>query len=157
MEIWLSWMFPLAGALIFIGILRGVFSKRLKPGWKTSVVQVTGLLFSIPFALLTFFSLLAIGCESNGPLLGSPDHLHVARVQTLDGGALGGSASVAVRHSWYPNWRYAYKGDGQKQRDGSFDPEVKWVDNSHLLILYPGRGVCLDNVGDVFVTCEQRK
>ena len=40
------------------------------------------------------------------------------------------------------------------------EPEVEWIDNSHLLIRYPSDGdamTCSDNVGDIVVKCEVEK
>jgi hypothetical protein len=160
MERWLGWLYLAIVVAVAILILRLTLSNKLKRGWARSLLQLTGALLSIPFALLTCISLLMIGCSFESPLAGSPDHRHVARVQVLDGGALGGSASVAVRHSWSPVWTNAYMGDGMKLRDGSFEPELKWVDNSNLLILYPNgyaSSFCREQVGEVLIKCQVKK
>ena len=158
MELWLQWIYPAIGILVTIGILRSTFRKRLDSGWRRVLLRITGVVFSIPFALVTLVFLFMIGCDFNGPLVGSPDRQHVARVQITDAGALGGSASVAVRRSWYPIWTNAYMGLGLHGRDGTLEPKVKWIDNSHLLITFPAGGEdpisCHQNVGDVQVKCE---
>jgi hypothetical protein len=160
MELWLPWAFPVVCILIVIGILRATFSKRFRSGWRRLLLRTSGALLSVPITFLALFTLLMAGCNSNSPLVGSPDCRHVARVQVSAalGAVVQPLASVAIRPSWHPAWKNAYVGFGSRRQDGTFEPKVKWMDNSHLLITYPGGGEdpasCRKNVGDVLVKCE---
>jgi hypothetical protein len=160
MELWPQWVYPVISILAIIGILGGTFTKRLKVGWRRLLLRVAGVIFSIPFALFTLVSVFMIGCQFDGPLIGSPDRRHVARVQVSAplGAVVQPLASVAVRRSWHPTSKNAYIGFGYKRQDGTFEPKVKWIDNSHLLITFPDGSEdpisCHQTVGDVLVKCE---
>ena len=160
MELWLPWAIPLVSILVAIGALRVGFCMKIGTRWLRYLLRMSAGLLSLFLAFVTLFSLLMICFESNGPLVGSVDHRHVARVQVSEalGAIIQPVASVAVRHSWSPVWTNAYVGLGYPRQDGTFEPKIRWIDNSHLLITFPDGGEhpvpCVKAVGDILVTCE---
>jgi hypothetical protein len=63
-----------------------------------------------------------------------------------------------LRRSWSPWWRQAYYGEAEADALGIKEPQVYWIDNSHLTIDYPTRGGlradCAAKLGDIVVTCH---
>jgi hypothetical protein len=161
MEPWLPWIIPLVGVSVVAGILGGAFSKKFEQSRFRWVLRISGIVLSGPIALVSLLALLMIGCESHGPLVGSPDHRHVARVLVADalGAVVQPVASVKVRRSWIPAWTDAYVGFGYPgNATTTMEPRVKWLDNLHLLIAYPTGGeqpaFCRERAGQVIVKCE---
>jgi hypothetical protein len=160
MELWEPWLRPVGAIIVLIIILRSAFFGRNKDRRPHFAIRALSIFVSVPVAVLAVLSLLMIGCESYGPLIGSPDGHHVARVQVSDalGAVVQPVASVAVRHSWIPIWRNAYVGFGFPGSSETMEPKVKWLDDSHLLITYPAGGedptICRESVGQIVVRCE---
>ncbi len=164
MELWWPWGLPILGFLVVTGAVRTTWRRKYGRGAKRTLFRRVGAVCSVPIALgsLLITSLL-IGCEEHGPLIGSPDRRHVARILVSDalGSVVQPVASVAVRRSWYPNGRDAYIGLGYKNTKGEMRPYVRWLDNSHLLIVFPEGAedpiTCKEHVSDIFVKCEVEK
>jgi hypothetical protein len=122
------------------------------------------VLFSLPFAGFSLFSLLMIGCErQHSPLIGSPDRHYVARVRVSGGSAIDHPyGEVVLRRSWHPTWKVAYFGVGYYGQEGNLKPQVRWQGNSHLLIAFPSTEedrfvICPGQIGDIVVKCEAEK
>jgi hypothetical protein len=120
-----------------------------------SSVLVCGLLF---VCLLFMFEL---GCSKHPPSIYSPDGSRLAVLSYILQGALGDDyATVSVRSRWVPWAQPVYHGVGawDFKQNRPADPEVRWVDRSHLLIrsLFLRREytACLDRIGDIHVICE---
>jgi hypothetical protein len=122
-----------------------------------------GMLLS--FLFLALFTVGTYACEARSPSAYSPDGKHVAVLTWGLQGALGFDlADVRVRHRWSPIAKVAYFGPGDSENGG--DPQVRWLDNQHLLIRYhdygygPGTGYeqsCVSHVLDIDVKCEKEQ
>jgi hypothetical protein len=123
------------------------------------VTASAGMLCSSLLLALLIFDLYS--CTGRVPAIYSPDGKHVAIVTYGLQGALGlDIAAVSVRSRWSPHARSVYTGAGDwgapfGRRN---DPEVRWIDNDHLMIRYRdyGRGYqqdCQQRVGDIQITC----
>lgn len=164
MELWEPWLIPVGATFVVIAIVRFAFFRNYKsPGFRFGL-RILSVLLSVPIAILAGLGFLMIGCQSHGPLVGSPDGRHVARVQVSDalGAVVEPVASVAVRHRWTPGWTNAYVGFGYPGSAKSImEPQVKWLDDSHLLIPYPAGGTdptfCRESAGEIAVRCEIEK
>jgi hypothetical protein len=70
-------------------------------------------------------------------------------------------STVIVRRSLSPIWSNAYFGLGYFGNGGPIEPEVKWIDNTHLLISHPediGYPLrCAAKVGEIVITCQANK
>jgi hypothetical protein len=114
--------------------------------------------------VLLFLLLGEVACTKYTRPSYSPDGKHVATISYVLQGALGADyAIVLVRHSWYPFADHAYDGIGswdfKHEKPGS--PEVRWLDDSRLLIRYfddrtdtEGRAICRNQVGKIRILCE---
>jgi hypothetical protein len=160
MELWEPWLTPVGAIIVLIVIVRFAFFGSNKDRRPHFVIRTLSILVSVPVVVLAVLSLLMIGCESHGPLIGSPDGRHVARVQVSAalGAVVQPVASVVVRRSWTPAWRNAYVGFGFPGSSETMEPQVKWLDDLHLLITYPAGGedptFCRESVGQIVVRCE---
>jgi hypothetical protein len=100
-------------------------------------VRSLGLIAFIPACLVTLLLLLALGCERRSALIGSPDGKHVARVLVTLGSAMDVDYStVIVRDSFSPMDHKAYFGPGAYNAKHAIEPQLKWIDNQHLLVSY---------------------
>jgi hypothetical protein len=62
-------------------------------------------------------------------------------------------ANIFLRSSWSLNSEKLYHGPGgwDYKRNGPASPEVRWLDNTHLLILNPPTALLHDHVGNVWI------
>jgi hypothetical protein len=164
MELWEPWLNLIGGFLLVVGIVSVTFKMTVNSRLKRSMLRITGTLLSLPFAGFSLLALLTIGCErQHGPLIGSPDRHHVARVQVSGGSAIDHPyGEVILRRSWQPTWTVAYFGVGYYAQEGAMTPKVRWLDDSHLLIKFPSSDedrfvVCLGQIGKINVKCEAEK
>jgi hypothetical protein len=157
MELWLPWLFLLAGIVVTGVTVRAAFSGRLK----RKLSRAAAALISFPLFLLSLFAVLMIGCQSNGPLVGSPDGRFVARIQGICVLCAANEpiASVALRRSWQPTWTNVYVGYGYYQESGPVGPYVHWADNSHLIVDYQKASdvptSCIKRVQDIVIECRE--
>jgi hypothetical protein len=158
-ELWLAWLYVLLAAAVLLGSIRWLWRTRPEGRTVRVLVHVAGLLTTPVAFVVTLFLVLAQGCERHSPLIGSPDGKHVARVLINVGSAMDQDYStVIMRRSWSPVWRDVYFGLGFYGEIGPIQPQVKWLDNSHLLIRRPeSAGYPLDcaaKVQEIVITCE---
>lgn len=164
----ISELFVPFAVLALCGLLTGalVFSRRVKNRWVRIPLRLTssaGMLLGL--LLLVAFTFSEYSCTARAPSAYSPDGKHVAVLTWGLQGALGlDMADVSVRHRWSPFAKVAYSGPGDAGHGG--DPQMRWIDNTHLLIRYhdygygPGTGYeqsCLSHVLDVEVQCEKEQ
>jgi hypothetical protein len=105
--------------------------------------------------LLALFVLVDYCWTGRAPVTYSPDGKHVAILAWRSLSAIDdGIATVKVRHSYSPFAKKVYSGPGYNAE--SADVQLRWIDNSHLLIRY---GVydqaCALHAFGVEVICEQ--
>ncbi len=91
----------------------------------------------------------------------SPDGRHAAIVRfNVTDGLDPGSATVAVRRTWFPNATIAYGGWAYlAQPPSEVSPQVSWLDSSRLLIQlinHPRdrKHYCATQVGEITILCE---
>lgn len=115
---------------------------------------------------LVLLLLLVQGACAQHASITSPDGKYVAVVTYALQGALGDDyADVNIRRWWNPHAENVYSGLGSWDFKNAepFDPEVRWLDGSRLLITYrddrtgkEGRGgpaVCRTRIGAVEIVC----
>jgi hypothetical protein len=164
-ELWsfCKFLLPLAAACMVYRIAR-----RLHRRWlQVSIKTVASALFvgSVILALLVVLS--SAGCTRHAPPISSPDGRHIALLRYALQGALGDDyATVELRSRWTPWAESVYSGLGNWdfKNDKPGDPEVRWLDGTHLLIRYyddrtgkEGRGgpaTCLKRIGEVQILCD---
>ena len=154
---------PLAASWIIFRSAKPIRGQRLR----LSIRTVSSVLVGISGVLVLFVSVASVGCSRYAAPIYSPDRRHLAvRTYALQGALGDDYATVGVRPRWRPwatsvysglgNWNFAEK--------RPVDPEVRWLDSTHLLIRYrdertgkEGRGgppKCLGQAGAVQVACE---
>jgi hypothetical protein len=163
MELWVYW--SILAAIFLSTIVLVWLAIRFKVahrGLRTLVRMVAGI-SSLPFALVSLIGLYAQGCQTHTPLIGSPDRKHVARVMAQEGWNEPDWSTVIMRRSWRPTWRTVFFGGGFMGNDHEpIEPQVRWLDNSHLLIESRNTDVegeplsCISKVEDVIITCRER-
>jgi hypothetical protein len=100
-------------------------------------VRSLGLIAFVPAFLVTLLLLLGLGCERRSALVKSPDGKHVARVLVNIGSAVDiDYATVIVRDRFSPIDHTAYFGPGDYDANQAVEPQLKWIDNQHLLVNY---------------------
>ena len=100
-------------------------------------------------------------CTARAPQTFSPYGRHVA-VRSWGRHAPGepGFATVKVRHRYSPFAKSAYSGPGVPEL-WSGDPQVRWIDNNHLLVQYvdwgtgEGEQICAPHALGVEIICEK--
>ncbi len=161
------WRFLTFALLPFLPLLSLIFSGGIRLRWARISVKAIGSLLLIPTGL--FFLGMCV-FESAGvrhaPPLYSPDGKHVALLWFALQGALGDDyGTVDLRRSWIPFAENVYSGLGNWGFDlRPASPEVRWLDNSRLLIRYwddrtkgDGRGgppLCKERAATIQVVCE---
>ncbi len=142
------------------------FGKRISLKWLQFLTRAISLgllaIGSMVGALMIFGE---FACRVRVPPIYSPDRKHVALLRYGLQGALGlDMAQVLVRPRWGLIAETAYNGPGSWAIHGDHanDPEVQWIDNSHLLVRYYdygyGKGsgyeqTCRAEAGGVEVKC----
>jgi hypothetical protein len=160
----LKFLLPLIAALVLFR-----FGNRIQhPVFRFFVKSACSLLAFASAAVILIVSVVSVGCSRHAHPMYSPDHRHVAILTYALQGALGDDyATVAVRSRWTPWATEAYSGLGawDFKHEKPWDPEVRWLDSSHLLIRYfdyragttgrSTRTTCRTQIGTVQVVCEQ--
>ncbi len=158
-ELWIP-----AIAFLSAMAMAGIFllSRRIGKKWFRIPVRITasaGMLLSLLFLALLIFTLYS--CTGRVPGIHSPDGKYVAVVTFGLQGALGlDIADVSVRDWWSPHGKSVYTGPGYwgAPFGRKNDPEVRWIDNNHLMIRYHDYGTdyvqtCEQHVGNIQITC----
>jgi len=152
------------GILLILVVLLAVFfavsynAKRLSSSlrWPVRVGASAGAaLIAILLALFVFVDYWWTG---RAPAAYSPDGKYVAILTWRALSAIDdGTATVKVRHRYSPFAKKVYSGPGYSS--DSVDVQLRWIDNSHLLILYGDwlgyDQACAPHAFGVEVTCEQ--
>ena len=139
------------------------FAKRLSTRWLRWPVRGgmgTGTFLTTSLLLLSILG--EFDCTARAPAIFSSDGKHVAVQRWGLQGALGADfATVKVRHRYSPFFQKVYSGPGYPP--GPFspdrDPQVRWLDNRHLLIRYHDWGYeydqsCAPRASGVDIICE---
>lgn len=137
-------------------------ARRIRFRWvRTSIRALALAAFAIALAVVFMLLLVEVGCSEHPPSIPSPDGRHVAILSYTMQGALGDDyASVSVRSRWIPWAHTVYSGVGvwDFKRATPADPEVRWLDDSHLMIrshyVQRPHTTCLNRVGELRITCE---
>lgn len=152
-DLWLFILFTIVPALPLLATRQARLIQRT---WLRVVARgASGVLFglaAISFVLLCIFQ---TACTERLKPIYSPDGQHMALIRVSMQGAVGrDSASVTLRRSWRPLGVNVWVGILIAAR-----PQVRWLDNSRLLIRYehePGHTVCdAGGTGEIEVICEQ--
>jgi hypothetical protein len=138
MEVSLPWVEIAGFAIVPVILLAFVFGVR-SAQLPESISRVRGWAVFAAVLLWSFSALLwmAHRYEQDGPLLGSPDGRHVARLIIWGEEAEGTSLRVIERRSGRPSWQVVSKASTIGMRVGPIEPRLRWVDDSHLVIDYP--------------------
>jgi hypothetical protein len=139
-----------------------VLAKRIGRKWLrwplrgTAIVGATLTLF-----VLALFIFGEYACTARVPVAYSPDGKHAAILTWGLQGALGMDiANVAVRYRYNPFAKNVYSGPGISPipHSSDIDPQIRWIDNTHLLIRYHDYPeydqTCASGAFDVEVICE---
>ena len=155
-EIWRVLAFVIVPPVAIWGIYRACC--RIKTPALRSAGRVISFLLAILSTLLA--CLLLFGewaCTARVPAKASPDGKHIALESWGLQGATGADlATVQVRSRWSPVAKLVYSGPGSSVRE--VDPEVRWIDNTHLLIRYNKwdgyEHTCKTSVESIDIVCE---
>jgi hypothetical protein len=144
-----------------------LITRRVERRWlRLPIRTVASIAGVIGAAVVILLSLFQIACTKHVSPLKSSDGQYVAVLKFSFQGALGDDyANVNVRRWWSPFAENVYSGLGywDFKNDKPSEPEVRWLDRSHLLIRYPdptgnevlkGLQVCRTRVGDVEIVCQ---
>jgi len=157
---------PRYGIVLFVLVMfvaLFVVAKRLSRKWvRWPVRGVTSLGAGLTVLLIALFVFGDYSCTARAPKAYSPDGKHVAIITWGLQGALGADmATVTVRHRYSPFARNVYSGPGESDypRVRATGPQVRWVDNKHLLVRYcdwPGSDqICASHSFGIEVICER--
>jgi hypothetical protein len=148
-----------------VGLLHfGKYLQRRWLRWATKSVATFGALICTAFFGLLILG--EVGCTKHTAIY-SPTGEHVAVVTFLGQGALGDDyAVVRARPRWRPYAVIVYQGLGgwDFKKNVLDNPEIRWLDESHLLIRYfddrtgnegrGGRAICRDHLDEIEIRCE---
>jgi hypothetical protein len=165
------WRFLGFASVPFLLVLGFWLFRHSKTSWVRLSGNVALSVLLLPTGL--FFLLLCVmesGCTKRVAPIYSPDGKHLVLLQFVLQGALGDDyGDVYLRRSWWPFGDHVYQGVGAWDfaHRQPFTPEVKWLDNSHLLIRYAddwrpndGRGgpaMCKNAAGAIQIICENTR
>ncbi len=136
-----------------------VIAKRLSRWWVRWPVRggaSAGMILTLLVLAVDY------SCSTRAPHAFSPDGRHVA-VRSWGRAAPGetGFATVKVRHRYSPFAKIAYSGPGLPRLWSAGDPQVRWIDNNHLLVQYvdwgtgEGEQICAPHALGVEIICEK--
>ena len=145
-------------AFVVVFLLANRSSRR----WLRWPAQGGATIGAILTVFVLGFSVLGeYACTARAPLAYSPDGKHVAVMTWGLQGATGADiASVKIRHRYSPFYTTVYSGLGAAGNPAvhSTDPQVRWLDNRHLLIRYQEWSgysqICASNGSGIEVVCE---
>jgi hypothetical protein len=143
-------------------------ARPIRHRWlRISIRTIVSLLFVCSVILVFFLLIVQAGCTKSAPPIYAPDGRHVAILHYALQGALGDDyAIVDLRRRWTPWAENVYRGLGawDFKHERASEPEVRWIDSSHLLIRFVddrignegrgGRATCLSQAGAVQIVCE---
>jgi hypothetical protein len=127
------------------------------------IKSIAGVVGVLGVVLVLLLMLMEGACSKYAPSIQSPDGKHVAVVRYVLAGALGAdSAIVKIRPRWSLFAETAFSGAGSWnfKENKPYDPEVRWIDASHLLIRYRidrlegDAKVCSGRVKGVEIVCQ---
>jgi len=158
-ELWwfLAWVF-----ILLLPVLGIRLSRYLKNAWMRISGTIAASVLMIPASLLFLLLCVAqVGCTKR-MTLPSPSGKHIALLEFALQGALGADyANIYVRESWWPVAQRVFQGFGNwSPNPQGCSPEMRWLDDSHLLIRYwsdmsqGGYVTCRQKVGNVQVECQ---
>lgn len=104
-----------------------------------------------------FFAIVQLGCSEHAQIY-SPDGKHVLVVSYIGQGALGADyANIFVRPRWSPFAKSIFHGEAQWdfKLKKLASPEIKWIDNSHLVIGYYGDATCEGHADNIKIICAK--
>lgn len=136
--------------------------KFLEPPSYAALLRCVWAVIAVPaVGLFLLVCLSTPGCTRRPPSIYSPDGKHLAIVEFLEAGVFDDDyVTVSLRRSWWPFATVVYSGSGGYDANpAQSSPEVRWIDDSHLLVRYApsDRGPkrpCVDLKGDVQVVCK---
>jgi hypothetical protein len=156
---------PLAVLIVLMGLAAVfVFGRRVKSAWLRIPLRGMSIIGAVLTSLLlALFMLGQYACTARIPVSYSPDGKYAAILTWGLQGALGWDmAHIGVRQRWSPYARTVYDGPGTSNIPGGrvTDPQVRWLDNKHLLVRYLDHGsgyeqTCTTHVFDVDVICQR--
>jgi hypothetical protein len=137
-------------------------AKRVRYRWlRISIKTVASVFLVCSVFLVLLLMLVSVGCSKRAPPMYSPDGHHVAVRTYIFQGALGYDyATVYLRSRWIPWTKIAYSGVGiwDFSTDKPSDPEVRWLDGTHLSIKYydhsGAAATCVNRIEEIQIVCE---
>lgn len=155
-ELWAASRFlsvPAAGWALFY------YAKHIQRRWiRISARAVASLTLVLSFVIAVILLLVQLSCAKNSQSY-SPDGKYVVVISYIGQGALGADyASIFIRRRWSLDATRIFYGEAQWdfKLDRLGSPELKWPDNTHLLINgYHGQARCESRVDGIQITCVQ--
>jgi hypothetical protein len=152
-ELWASLKFLLLP--VFGWILLHV-AKHIHRRWlRIPARAIAAVFLATTTALVMFLSLVELGCSKHSQLYSS-DGKHVLVISYIGQGALGADyANIFIRSRWSPFAKRIFHGEAQWdfKLNKLTSPEVKWLDNSHLIISKYTDAMCENHAGNVEINC----
>jgi hypothetical protein len=153
----LKFFLPLAVSWMIFRI-----AKRVRYRWlRISIKTIASAFLVCSVFLVLSMLLVSVGCSKRAPPMYSPDGRHVVILTYGLQGALGfDHATVHLRSRWIPWAKIVYSGVGiwDFSGDKPSEPEVRWLDGTHLSIKhydYPGQSAtCVNRIEEVQIVCE---
>lgn len=131
--IFFQWRYVIYTALLGVPLVvhRFLYRQDSRRWWR-AVLMILAVPFGLLGSLLLCLDLLPTGCNSHSAPILSPDRSMAARVETLDGGALGGTSAVVVYRRGGFNSVVVFSGFW-----GEVTPErIRWTGPRRLEVLY---------------------